>query len=203
MDFRKMNRIVTVYIPPNAFEVIIEDDKDDLTIYECVEHLALVYEKKKKLCRQTPNTNVPLDQIINLHNTDGIQDLARIRSMLSDLKTGKELFMENGLPNIKLVITKDGKHVLFDGHHTLIAYMLAGRKNLSQVPHIIVKNAMFGYIIDKDIHVFFGRHAPKLCQKDWREYVINWQVPKEHQLCPRVQKNMGELSRSIRKDISE
>ena len=196
-----MNRIITVYIPPNAFEVIIEDDKDDLTIYECVDHLAMVYNKKKKLCQQTETTNVPLDQIINLHNCNGIQDLSRIRSMLSDLKNGKELFMENGLPNTKLVIAKDGKHVLFDGHHTLIAYMLAGRKQLQEVPHIIIKNIKSGCVVDKEILTFFGENATKLYQKDWREYVINWQASEEHQLCHRVQKNMGELSQLIRKDI--
>ena len=62
----------------------------------------------RKPCQHDSAHRILLTQIINLHNTDGIQDLSRIRSMLSDLKTGKDLFMENGLPNIKIVITKNG-----------------------------------------------------------------------------------------------
>jgi hypothetical protein len=41
--------------------------------------------------------------------------------------------------------------------------------------------------------VFFGSHANKIRNREWRSYVINWQAPINEQLCPRIQKNMGEL----------
>ena len=204
-----MNRTVTVYYPPRkkdsclpcAFKVAIQSEKDS-SIYECIKQVNRVYNDEKKKCHHGIVNNIPLSQIINLHNSNGIQDLSRIHSMVSDLNKGKELFMENGLPNIKLTITKDGRHVLFDGHHTLISYMIAGRKLLGDVPHIIVKNADTGSVTDREIHVFFGEHASKLDNKDWKNYVINWQAPKEKQLCFRSKKNMGELFDSILKRMS-
>ena len=204
-----MDRTVIVYFPPGkkddgltgAFEMCIQGREEENTVYDSVEYLTKEYPAGRKPCQHDSAHRILLTQIINLHNTDGIQDLSRIRSMLSDLKTGKDLFMENGLPNIKIVITKNGEYVLFDGHHTLIAYMIAGKTLLSQVPHILVTNTSSGFVSGEEIHVFFGEHAQKLKNKDWREYVLNWQAPKEQQLCPRVQKNMEELSHAISEQL--
>ena len=205
-----MDRIVTVYFPPRkkddylpyAFMIAIQNEGKDITIYECIERLSQVYDNEKKKCHYSIVNNVSLSEIINLHNSNGIQDLSRIHSMFSDLNNGKELLMENELPNIKLVVTRVGKLVLFDGHHTLISYMIAGRKLLSDVPHIIVINKNFGFVTDKEIHIFFGEHASKLENKDWRDYVINCQATEEKQLCNRIQRNMGELVDLILKQMS-
>lgn len=200
-----MDRSAIIYFPrteagiglQHTYEVYITDKQKNLTMYDCIKFLTKEYYNKRKLCRFYMVPRLFLTKIINLHNTDGIQDLSRIRFLLSVLKNGKELFMENGLPNIKLVITKLGEYVVFDGHHTLIAYMIAGRTLLSQVPHIIVNNSKSGFVTDEEIHVFFGEHASRLQHTDWRKYVLNWQAPKESQLCLRVQRNMGELFQSL------
>ena len=185
-----MDRTLLVYFPaekigasePGAFEVCIQDRDNEYTVYDSVKQLIKEYHAGKKPCQHDMAPRIPLMQIINLHNTDGIQDLSRIASMLSDIDEGRDLFMENGLPNVKLVISGEGEYVLFDGHHTLLAYMIAGRTLLSQVPHIIVTNTGSTFVADEEIHVFFGEHAPKLRHRDWREYVINWQAPNEHKI---------------------
>lgn len=204
-----MDRTLLVYFPaeksgasePGAFEVCIQDRDNEYTVYDSVKQLIKEYHAGKKPCQHDMAPRIPLMQIINLHNTDGIQDLSRITAMLADIQAGKVPLMENGIPNVKLVISGEGEYVLFDGHHTLLAYMIAGRILLSQVPHIIVTNTGSGFVTDEEIHVFFGEHAPKLRHRDWREYVLNWQAPKENQLCLRIQKNMGELSAALSEEM--
>ncbi|MBU1913742.1 MAG: hypothetical protein KJ563_00905, partial [Candidatus Thermoplasmatota archaeon] len=57
-------------------------------------------------------------------------------------------------------------------------------------------------VADDDIAVFFGCHADKVRGKDWRNYVINWQAPRNKQLCPRIQKDMGELYNALSAKIA-
>jgi len=116
--------------------------------------------------------------------------------MIKQIKSGKDILSPNGLPNIKLVKTEQSEWVLFDGHHSLLAYMIGGKKYLNQIPHLIIENEN-GHVTDKEILVFFGIHSKKLKDSDWRKHVINWQAPKEKQLCKRVQRNIGELLDSI------
>jgi hypothetical protein len=84
--------------------------------------------------------------------------------------------------------------------------MIAGRKYLHKVPHFVVENSS-GYVNDKEILIFFGLHSSKLNDSNWRNYIINWQAPREKQLCKREQKNMGEFidlpSRYIRKNKNQ
>jgi len=167
-----------------------------ITIYDTVDQ----YEKG--LCSKIKETIkevkklVLLREIINLHNIDGIKSINQIRTMVKQIKSGKDILSPLGLPNIKLVKTKQSEWVLFDGHHSLLSYMIAGRIYLHEVPHFIVENEN-GHVNDKEILIFFGIHSKILNDSDWRKYVINWQAPKEGQLCKREQKNMGELFNSI------
>jgi len=137
---------------------------------------------------------VLLREVINLHNINGIKSMNQIRTMVKQIKNGKDILSPWGLPNIKLVKTKHSKWILFDGHHSLLSYMIAGRKYLHEVPHFVVENRS-GYINDKEILIFFGLHSSKFHDSNWRNYVINWQAPREKQLCKREQNNMGELLR--------
>ena len=75
----------------------------------------------------------------------------------------------------------------------MLAYMISGRKYLDEIPHLVIEDDKNRFVTDKEIFVFFGKHSTKLKDKDWRKYVINWQIPKDNQLQPRIQKNMGEL----------
>jgi len=105
--------------------------------------------------------------------------------------------MPDGLPNVKVTETRRGEKVLFDGHHTTLAYMLAGRQYLPEVPHIQVCKPVHSGFSDSDIHVFFGEHAEALAGEDWRDYVISWNKPEEEQLKSRQRSNMGELLEAV------
>jgi len=170
--------------------------KKSNTIYDTVEQIENeIGSKIKKTIKEVKNL-VFLREIINLHNIEGIKIMNQIRSMVKQIKSGKEILMPRGLPNIKLVKTKNSEWILFDGHHSLLSYMIAGRTYLHEIPHLIVENEN-GHVDDKEILIFFGIHSKILTDSNWRKYVINWQAPKEGQLCKREQKNMGELFNSI------
>ncbi len=138
-----------------------------------------------------------LKDIINIHDNDGIKDMKQIESMRKAIISGKEVLSDNGIPNIQLVLTKEGKLLLFNGHHTMLAYMMEGKEYLEEIQHVIVSDKEEGFINDDEISVFFGEHRQRLISEDWRESVINWQAPKEKQLCKRKQNNMGELFKEL------
>ncbi|MFH1664098.1 MAG: hypothetical protein ABH986_04810 [archaeon] len=156
-----------------------------------------IFLKTKKTNKQKTAGKVLLRKIINLHNNNGIKNIPQITSMINQIKTGKDILSDLDLPNVKLVKTCNKKWVLFDGHHSMLAYMALGRKYLSEIPHLIIQNKN-GYVKDSEILVFFGVHSKKLRALSWRDYVINWQQLKEKQLCRRVQENMGELFDSFK-----
>ena len=191
-------RTVEVYHPGGKFYSLNVDHDRNISIYKSIE----VFKKKStpEFIFKESVENIILKNIINLHNKDGIQSLARIKSMIKDIKSGKEIFSSDGFPNIKLVKTEDNKWILFDGHHTLLVYMAIGKEFLHEVPHMIVKNKDNESVNSKEISVFFGEYADKV-KENWRDYTINWQAEKEKQLCKRVQNNMEELFESIKDEI--
>ena len=162
------------------------------SIYDSVE----VFKKTSnpKFVLKEIKEKISLKEIINLHNDTGIQSISCIKSMIKDIKSGKEIFSNDGFPNIKLVKTKN-EWVLFDGHHSMPAYMVMGKKFLHEIPHMIVKN-QDDCVNDDEITVFFGEHGKNI--KDWKKYTINWQAKKEKQLCKRIQNNIGEVLESIK-----
>ncbi|MFC1585172.1 hypothetical protein ACFL5V_06480 [Fibrobacterota bacterium] len=109
------------------------------------------------------------------------------------LKTGRELLNSDNIPNVRLAKDGSGRWVLFDGHHSLLAYLFTGKKNLHDIPHMIIVNEKTGHVSDEEIGAFFGEHAAGFANGEWFEHVINWQAPKSRQLRQRKQKNMGEL----------
>ncbi|MHA1456327.1 MAG: hypothetical protein ACTSR5_10160 [Promethearchaeota archaeon] len=171
------------------------------TIYDTIDHAIDQYEKglgsKIKETIKEVKKLVLLREIINLHNIDGIKNMNQIRTMVKLIKSGKEILSPRGLPNIKLVKTKYSEWVLFDGHHSLLSYMITGRTYLHEVPHFVIEDEN-GHVNDKEILIFFGIHSKELNDSNWRKYAINWQAPNERQLCKREEKNMGELLDSIR-----
>jgi hypothetical protein len=180
---------------------IIPLHEPDTSIYDIVNYFEQNILLKIKMTEEQIKTKVQLRDIINLHNNTGIKDISQIKSMITKIKSKKDILHQSKLPNIKLVKTKDNDWVLFDGHHSMLAYMSLDRKYLNEIPHLIVENE-HGYVLDKDIFVFFGSNASELTESTWRDYVINWQAPKEKQLCKRIQNNMGELFDSLRSLIT-
>jgi hypothetical protein len=169
-------------------------NKND-TIYETVEKIEKDGSKKKQETKEVKKPII-LREVINLHNSNGIKDLDQIKLMVKEINSGKDIISKSGFPNIKLIKTQNSEWVLFDGHHSLLSYMIAGRTYLHEVPHIVVQNEN-GYVDNEEIQVFFGKHSEKLSVSNWRQYVINWQATEEKQLCKREQNNMGELLDSI------
>ena len=166
------------------------------TIYDTVDQFEKELGSRIKKTIIEVKEPVSLREIINLHNINGIKSMNQIRTMVKEIKSGKDILSPSGLPNIKLVKTEQSEWILFDGHHSLLSYMIAGRTHLHEVSHLVIENEN-GHVNDKEILIFFGAHSRKLNDSNWRKYVINWQAPKERQLCKREQNNMGDLLDSI------
>ncbi|MHA2131073.1 MAG: hypothetical protein ACW99L_13985 [Promethearchaeota archaeon] len=169
---------------------------ENSTIYNTMAQFEKELGSKLKETITEVKKPVLLREIINLHNINGIKNMNQITTMVEHIKDGKDVLSPLGLPNIKLVKTKQAEWILFDGHHSLLSYMIAGRIYLHEVPHFIVENES-GHVNDKEILIFFGIQSKILNVSNWRKFVINWQAPKERQLCKREQKNMGELFNSL------
>ena len=180
----------------------IRASKKVLTIYDIVDR----FEKKifPKLDQRTEPIEVKrkteLKNVLNIHNDDGIRDIHQIKQLADALKSGKHI-LPRGLPNIKLVKTMEGRLLLFDGHHSMLAYISTGKTHLEEIPHLMITGKEKGYIEDNDIIVFYGEHASDIEGCNWRDNVINWQATKDKRLCKRVQNNMGELFSAIDKRV--
>lgn len=161
-----------------------------------------IFLKSKFKCVKTKVKNSTLlGDIINLHDEGGLK-MNKILKMSKSLRNGEQLLFSSGLPNIKLVMTEEREWVLFDGHHTLISYILSNKKYLSEVPHLIIESKS-GFFKDESIHVFYGKHSKKLRDKNWRDYVVNWNVPYNKQLSFRKRKNINELLKVVKSMVEE
>ncbi len=200
-----MNRIVKIISPQNILPsdpptisiitYITPITNSCFTIYDTVDSL----KNKKFLKTKGENIQYPaverisLRNVLNIHNDSGIKDLLQIRPMVTKIQSGEDIFTSEGLPNIKLVRVNKNQWLLFDGHHSMLAYMQVGKKYLHEVAHLTVENEDTGSASSNELSVFFGSHANKIRNREWKSYVINWQAPINEQLCSRIQKNMGEL----------
>ncbi len=178
-----------------SLKVLLRNENS--TIYNTIARFEKEIDSKLNETVKEVKKMVLLREVINLHNINGIKNVNQIRSMVKQIKNGKDILSPRGFPNIKLVKTKELEWILFDGHHSLLSYMVAERKYLHEVPHFVVENSS-GYVNDKEILIFFGLHSSKLHNSNCRNYVINWQAPREKQLCKREQNNIGELIDSTR-----
>jgi len=57
-----------------------------------------------------------------------MRDLAQMQTMIAKVRRNEMVLNNDGLPNIKLVLAPDKRYLMFDGHHTALAYLLAGQK---------------------------------------------------------------------------
>lgn len=191
--------------PPNEVKTFISEvkvSKNVNTVYDAVSFFEknMLPTFKKRLSQKKKKEKVALRDILNIHHDNGIKDIAQVRRMTRSIESGKHIF-SFGIPNVKLVRTRDNQLLLFDGHHSMLAYMNAGKRYLEEIPHMIIEDKDKGYIDDKDIIVFYGEHSKEIENCDWKQYVINWQAVKEKQLSRRVQRDMGELFCAIKNRI--
>jgi hypothetical protein len=208
-----MNRIIKLISPQKTFpektvyittyRIPITDPYS--TVYDAIDSLKnkkIVYDQREKKQNHVEEI-IELQIVLNIHNDSGIKDLTLIESMVRKIQSGEHIVSAEGIPNVKLVNVNHNQWLLFDGHHSMLAYMHAGKKYLHEVTHLTVENEGVKSVADDDITVFFGFHANKIRGKDWRSYAINWQAPKNKQLCPRIQKNMGELYDALSVKITD
>jgi len=167
-----------------SFTSEIEISANVMTVYDTVAFFERnIFPKiKEKLVISKSEQSILLEDVLNIHNDDGIKDLALIKGIIESIKSGEHIF-SRGIPKVKLVKTRENHLLLFDGHHSMLAYMAAGKVYLEEIPHITIEDKDKGYIVDKDITVFYGEHSKDIENHNWRLKVINWQATQEKQLC--------------------
>lgn len=171
------------------------------SVYETVElYEKIFFGRIQKSIIKISSVRIPLGTLMNIHNEDGIKDIHQIIYLTSKIKKGENITEPSGMPNIKLARLKSKDILVFDGHHSLLAYMASGRIFLDEIPHIIVSGHK-GFLKSVDISVFWGYHAPKITARNWKSYVINWQKSGNKQLDLRIQRNMGELFDALKDRI--
>jgi hypothetical protein len=168
-------------------------DSEHNSIYQAIRDIENDIHGCEHVIETRISQKFPLRDIINIHNADGIKDLMQIKSMIHSIRKIDNIDFPSFLPNIHLAKTSGDQWLIFNGHHSLLAYMAAGRKYLHEVPYLWICNEEGTFLNDEEILEFFGMHAGKMMAKDWRKYTLNWQAPKSAQLCDRIQNNMGEL----------
>jgi hypothetical protein len=196
-------RIVDIHYPVGRRTLISSSVKiahsADVSIYDTVNEMKnIIHETPLRL--EDVQQQIPLAKIINLHNGDGIRDIKQIEDFIDGIESG--IYYPDDFPNIKLVQINDDEYVIFDGHHSMIAFMFVGRKFLHEIPHLVVRNES-GFISSKELCVFFGHNSAKIKPENWRDYTINWQNPEEKQLSNRVQNNMQELFEAVKPLINQ
>ncbi|GAX62140.1 hypothetical protein SCALIN_C28_0344 [Candidatus Scalindua japonica] len=172
----------------------------DTNAYMAVEKFNRAAIKDAFVTREV-NVRINLRDIVNLHNCDGIKDISRVKQMKKKIDSGRHILQKDEIPNIKLVRAKTGEIIIFDGHHSMLAYMSSGKTYLDEIPYLFVSRTE-GAISNEEILAFFGNHSYKIRPDKWKKYVVNWQAVPAYQLCLRIQNNMGELYNIIFGQIS-
>ncbi|MBW2994835.1 hypothetical protein KY312_00635 [Candidatus Woesearchaeota archaeon] len=190
-------RTVDIYYPVGGNNVICSSvqihHSNDISIYQTVNEMKkILLDTSLKLKEVKP---IPLNKVINLHNSNGIRDLKQVHNFVHDIESG--IYYTDKFPNIKLAQISDDEYVIFDGHHSMLAFMLVGRKYLHEIPHLVVRNAD-SCISPSELCVCFGHHADKIKPENWRKYTIKWEEQEDKQLCKRIQNNMKELFEAVK-----
>lgn len=170
------------------------------TIYETVQaYEKSVFHRIKPQIRSVSKRRVSISSLINIHDEDGIKNIDQIKNFISTIKSGNHIVESSGLPNIKLARLRGNNFLVFDGHHSLLAYMASGKTFIDEIPHLMVSGNR-GYLKNTEILVFWGHHARDIPVKKWKNFVINWQNP-EKQITIRTRRNMGELFDAVKVKI--
>lgn len=209
LDFKKKTRVVEYFFPlkiHNEYFFLYCKSHVPLinkttTVYETIE----IYEKMTFPYIQTQlikasKKRIPIRSLINIHDEDGIKDIRQIRNFFSKIMHGGNIVKSNGFPNIKIARVREKNLLVFDGHHSLLAYMASGKIFLDQIPHIVVSGNR-SILKNAEILVFWGPHAPEISASHWKNWVINWQTQGKNQIKIRTRRNMGELFDVLRKKI--
>lgn len=188
--------LITIHAQSKYLQYHIDKDIKQ-TIYDTVEQIRKLYLDKEYQPTYGQKINCSLKSLINLHNTNGIQSVSRIKEMSKKISCGEDILEPDGFPNIKLIRVSNDEILVFDGHHTVLAYLLAGRNVLEQTPYLFVEDDNHSSVAAHECKAFYGNHADSVHDDEWIRTTINWQAPKQKQLNPREQKTIGELLNSL------
>lgn len=129
-----------------------------------------------------------------IHNVGGLRDASQITKMVDSIKADQHVLDSGELPNVKLIVAPDGRLLLFDGHHTLIAYYQHGHRQLGEVPHLVISDPDDGPVTVSELVPFFPLSEKEKVLNAWQDYAVNWQQPTAQQLEPRQVFNFAELA---------
>ena len=124
--------------------------------YEAVHIFRTELFKKNYTMGNFAVDKVRLQNIVNLHNREGVRQLEVVNQMKRDIDRGKHILQNDGLPNVKMVHSKNRGWVLFDGHHTVLAYMSAGIRTLAELPFVAISEFNVP-IPNSEMNEFFWR----------------------------------------------
>lgn len=144
---------------------------------------------------------VPLEDIVPLHNIGGLQSVPRIVEMRDKILSGRDILEPDGFPNIKLVRASDDRVIIFDGHHTALAYMACGRETLSEVPYLFIEQEDGTGVPDIALNACYGGCGGSLPADAWKTTVINWQASGGNQLELRRQETLGDLYHTVQPEL--
>lgn len=188
-----MKRLVVCSRPqPDGLpEVYVQTVKAD-TPYEAVELFdatqAVVGRDTGHFGRKT------LEDIMPIHNPSGLRDVKQVAAMAEALPHG-HIFHNNGLPNVKIVVTPSGELLLFDGHHTMLSYLQCGARFLEELPYMVVSDPQYGPVTAEEMSAFFPKAHQDLVAKQWDAYVVNWNATPTGTIEPRTVSTMRDLAR--------
>ncbi len=183
-------------------EILIPTTGLDQTVYKTVELFKKDYFQTIKTKQSIITPRLDLADLITLHNDDGIKDLGQVANMFQRILNKGHIFEDSGIPNVKVVLSKEKHLVLFDGHHTTLAYLLAGVRYLETVPHILISNGKDA-MTDDEMADFFGHHRAYVLANGWQGLTVNWQAAFAKQISPRKQNTVGEVFRALEKKLKK
>ncbi len=164
--------------------------------YEAVEKTREVW--KNNLTNQDNSyLGTEIANIIPVHNPSGIRDYGQIGQMRQGIASGQEINERNNFPNIKLVVVPNGKLLLFDGTHSLLAYFHEGKKKLGEVPFLVISGENKDAVSSEEIAYFFPKEEKQKIVENWENYVVNWQTEEGKQLEARKVNSVSELAREL------
>lgn len=139
----------------------------------------------------------PLSNIVVIHNSTGIRERTQVGTMYQQIGQGQHIVHDSGAPNIKIVIAPDNRPLLFDGHHTALAYLAAGKSHLSDVPYAVVAHPGGRSVSSSELTVLYPESAKAAIESNWSTYVVNWQADASKQLEPRKIETLGQLALAL------
>jgi len=193
-----MKKRLTISLPAAAGTLVANLEVEQVSPYEAIEAVRKSWKKALKE-GVTPFANSELAQLVPIHNSSGIKSPSLVKRMVKTISHGRNILEKDGLPNIKLAVTPEKRLLVFDGHHSLLAYFLAGKKFLREIPYLVLGSTNFEPVETSEISLFFPKASRLLVKENWFRYTVNWQAQEDKQLEERRVENLSDLAAEFSK----